>query len=687
MDGWITVGTRLSTKQLEKDLSSAERELEKFAREKEKLTSEQKRASETLTELQKERDSYAKTEMTLEELRQKYKSLKEEKASLLRDGKFTENERPQIEAIEEEMRNVLAQQREYLNGWEKEATKIANIDDKIAKQEQLLEGVNQKIKTNEYNQGLVKNKIKETNEELTKKRGYEQVKENIDNVGNSVSSVIKKVGKWALAVFSVRSAYSLVRQAISTISQYDKKIAADIEYIRYAVAMTLKPVIEWLVNAVYKLLYYVNYIANKWFDINLFANASSKNFAKANGNAQKLKKTLAGFDELNVLNDDGSSGVLTPSFDLSGLKDIEVPKWVKWIADNKELFKIFADWILVAFGAKTAASVLSWIKNVIGVSGGSGLLGLSELLLAIAGVVLITIAIKGVKQVMSEVKALNESIDAIGVASDNNKKRIEDFGNKIHKLGEENKLTAYQVGKYTEALELNIDSSIRSIDSLEKQKNWIGSLTGTNAKLTEQQKEETKQLVYLCSEYKKLYDQGLLNEDQQKRYKEYLRKTIEKLDAQGVSTKELKKDYEKLTGQKYEATITVTAKADTSKAQKDYSNFFSKLGASASLLLSPSDWGSGFGSKLKSIWSGQKLAKGGIVNMPGKGINYGGANIAEKGPEGVIPLTNSQMMSQLGEAIGKFITINANITNTMNGRIISRELQKIQNDSDFAFNR
>jgi hypothetical protein len=82
-----------------------------------------------------------------------------------------------------------------------------------------------------------------------------------------------------------------------------------------------------------------------------------------------------------------------------------------------------------------------------------------------------------------------------------------------------------------------------------------------------------------------------------------------------------------------------------------------------------------------------RLAVGGVVNMPGRGINYGGANIGERGAEGVIPLTNSQSLDMIADAIGKRITINANITNTMNGRVISRELQKINADNDFAFNR
>lgn len=82
-----------------------------------------------------------------------------------------------------------------------------------------------------------------------------------------------------------------------------------------------------------------------------------------------------------------------------------------------------------------------------------------------------------------------------------------------------------------------------------------------------------------------------------------------------------------------------------------------------------------------------RLAKGGIVNNPGPGVMVGSAIAGERGAEGVIPLTDSQQMALLGEAIGRYITVNANITNNMNGRVISRELQKIQNDDNFAYNR
>lgn len=87
-----------------------------------------------------------------------------------------------------------------------------------------------------------------------------------------------------------------------------------------------------------------------------------------------------------------------------------------------------------------------------------------------------------------------------------------------------------------------------------------------------------------------------------------------------------------------------------------------------------------------STFSLPRLAVGGIVNMPNTGTLVGGAIAGESGREGVIPLTDAQAMAELGREIGRWITVNASITNTMNGRVISRELKQIQNEQDFAYN-
>ena len=114
-------------------------------------------------------------------------------------------------------------------------------------------------------------------------------------------------------------------------------------------------------------------------------------------------------------------------------------------------------------------------------------------------------------------------------------------------------------------------------------------------------------------------------------------------------------------------------------------NAFSKLDLKSVLRNQIMKFPTDVTTSLKKVFG---LARGGIVNMPGPGVPLTTNVVAgERGAEGVIPLTDAQMMETLGEAIGRYVTINANITNTMNGRVISRELQKISNESDFGSNR
>ena len=88
-----------------------------------------------------------------------------------------------------------------------------------------------------------------------------------------------------------------------------------------------------------------------------------------------------------------------------------------------------------------------------------------------------------------------------------------------------------------------------------------------------------------------------------------------------------------------------------------------------------------------STFSLPRLAVGGIVNMPSRGVPIGGAIAGEAGAEGVIPLTNSQAMETLGQAIGKYINISATVPVYVGNRQIAREIKKINAENDFAFNK
>ena len=82
-----------------------------------------------------------------------------------------------------------------------------------------------------------------------------------------------------------------------------------------------------------------------------------------------------------------------------------------------------------------------------------------------------------------------------------------------------------------------------------------------------------------------------------------------------------------------------------------------------------------------------RLAKGGIVNMPSRGVPVGSAYAGERGAEGVIPLTDSQQMELLGESIGRYITVNLTNITELDGRTIARKVQEINNNTNFLLNR
>lgn len=477
------------------------------------------------------------------------------------------------------------------------------------------------------------------------KTDLSNVQKSIDNVGNSTSNVIKKFAKWTLAIFGVRSAYMFVRQSASTLSQYNEKIGADLEYIRFALASSLQPVIEGLIQLVYKLLTYVNYIAQAWFGVNLFANASAKAMNKGAKSAEKMKKSLAGFDEMNVLQDTSTSGAgggaTAPSIDLSQWQG-EVPSWIQWIADNKDIV----------------------IAGLLGIAGGLTAVGFG--LKAIQGLG-IGVALAGIIfSIQNLIKFLQDPT-------------FDNFTNIIIGIG----IAILGVGIIIGNLPLIIMGVFVTIVALIV-KNYDFIVGLFNKLINWFETDFINALHYLFGPLGDIIAQPFI-----------------------FAINSIKGLFEGLFGG-IKRIITGIVQLFKGDFKNGIKNVFDGL---KSIMLAPVNalisglnsmirginkikfnvpsWVPGLGGKKLGFNIPQipKLAVGGIVNMPGRGIDYGGANIAERGAEAVIPLTNSQMMAQLGEAIGKYVNINATVPVYVGNRQIAREIKKISADSDFAFNR
>ena len=557
-------------------------------------------------------------------------------------------------------------------------------------------GDTQKLEANYEKLGIKLDSLRKKQAKLNQEQAnmgkldLSRVQAGINNVNKGLQGTIKKVTKWGLALFGVHSAYNAIRGAMSTLSQYDTQMADNIEYIRYALASSLQPVIQTILNLVIKLLQYINYIAKAWTGKNLFKTADAfKSAQKSAGgvakSAKEINKQLAGFDEMNVLSDTSSSGaggggadISAPNINLAGMQG-EVPEWLKWIADNKDL-------ILSVFAGVTAG-LLAWQLGLTGIQA----LGIG---IAIAGIVF---AIESIIAYLQDPS-------------------WENFGKIITGIG----VAVVGLGVIFGSLPLIIGSAIAVI---------IGIIVSNWEKIKEFFQGGIDWLVGKGEWVHKMfgdllgnvYDafvnilQNILNvfDNVFKMFKSILDGII--LFVKGVFTGNWKQVWEglvKIFSGVFNGlvgivknvlgiiwnlikSIALTVAQVTVELFKTVVN--GVLKAIETVLNTPIKTINkliGVINKVPGIDLGTlptfklpRLAKGGIINQPGRGIPVGNAIGGERGQEGVIPLTDSQQMQLLGEAIGRYVTINANITNTMNGRVISRELQKVNNTNDFAFNR
>ena len=613
MDGWITIGTKLDSKQLQRDLVKTENELKKFERQAQKLTEQEAKIK---TKIEFDDQDYKNKINRLEN------RLKNE-LEVNTTGGIIKNE-DSIRAKYDDLFQRLEETQEM----------------KSTKNNLQLEEIHQKMEENTKEQERLNNKIQETENLLNKAKGSFDLKGTIENVGKSISNVTKKVVRWGLAIFGVRSAYYFVRQAMSTIAQYDDQLATDIQYIRFALAMTLKPLIEEIIKLVYKLLSLIGYIGQKIFGKNIFENSGINEFQKtlnsSSKSAEKLKKTLAGFDEMNILNEDGSvSGFggsnKTPSFDLSEIGDTEPIGIQKWLKKVEKMFRSTFEKIR---------------KNVVKVMKG---LGFSQ-----DYIDAFNLTVDGIEDIFGGlglfIKGFGETV--VGLLTGDIKlvkKGFEDMGKGI-------KLTFKGLLEMLGGIFMQIVYLVR--DSFRKLPEIIYELfIKKGNKSFEEFKTETK------LKFRNIVDSigSFFGE-------------LPSIIINALNPFNFVSAFNKFTNAWNEMIRGLT---------KDIKINISSAGGGSGA------WGGGSGGggfRAKGGIYYPKLAVGGIINMPGRGVPYHGATIGERGAEAVVPLTDSQQMALLGEAIGKYITVNATIVNSMNGRVLNRELQKIQNQSSFATN-
>ena len=669
--GTLIIGTEVDTSGFERQYAKLERDIQKKEVAIDVETKGLNKSVDYVKELEKQLDKVDEEFDKIAADAERFAELNEKALH----GTLSQKEGAEWIALE--MRDIAAEEQKYLDQRKQIENSIDKENEKIEKQKQKIEDL-----TFQHS-----DLVKKAEEYKQKMENVELggIQKQIEKVGNGLSKVIKQTGRWVLAIFGIRSAYLFVRQAMSTLSSYNEQLATDLQYIRFAVASVLQPVIERIVQLAYKLLGAIGSIFKTLFGINIFANATSKAFGKTNESAKELKKTLAGFDEVNVLNSNGTTGIagnIAPSFDLGTESFFANLDLQAFIEKGKEIAASIANGINLFF------ETINW-KNL-GKTVGDALVGIVDIVIEFI-----------------------RNVDWFLIG-----KSIADF------------LLNVNWGKVaTEIFQLLIDSMIASM-------NLVGGVTqGIIDKLTDASfykslndtgKEIIKQIVKgitvdipssIEEAWSKIFEiffkkLGVKDNDAEKvggaigqGISAGLDAMIEQIPFYGTFYKIVKfakKAFEINSPSKVFKDIGKNLIQGLIEGMKNAMNgvidlintLIRKINGALNFkwnditiagikLLSAGSLNVG---KIPTI---PRLAKGTILNNPGKGVPVAGysAIAAEAGREAYIPLSDTRLLEELGQTMGKYVRIDNIVDVFMDSRRINRILQQSQNRNDFALNK
>lgn len=676
-DGSITIEVKALTDKFDKQIQKLDEKIQKKEKEKIKLEADIKNIKESeagYDELIKKSDKYGDK---LIQAKQKVEELTNARKGLFVNGKIKASEIPQYENYGTQIEEAEAKVKE-LN------IEIANTNKEISKWDNKLINNANKIEAIKAKQAEVTEEVKKYKNQIEsvklqkQQAQVDQIKDGFNKMNTSVSNSIKHIGRLALGIFSVASAYRLMSAASSTLGQYDEQYATNLEYIRYLIAQAIAPALKYVVNLASTLLSYLNYILNAWFGITLFSKNSAKNFMKAKSstggiskNTGKIKKDLqtTPFDEMNVLSDTSDSGTGggagggAPSIDPSLLQG-EVPDWLKWIADNKDLIIKALIGIALAVGLiklrdligglEILGPLLKIIKTFLKTHGTTlaGILAIiSGIAIIIDGIIKylkdpswenfieimtgITFVVGGVMLLFGGIPALITAIililGALGLAI---YKHWDEIKETLGKVGDWiNEHVIQPVAEFFKGLWDNITNGV---------KNAVQGIKDIFATVVNFFKGLVSQIVNAF---------GSL-------------------------------------GTKAGEAISGAFKAVVNAVLRTIESVLNAPIRAINRLIGVINNVPGINLGTLSTFNLPRLAKGTILNAPGRGVPVAGgtALAGEAGREAYLPLSDTQLLEELGSTIGKYITINANIPVSMNGRVISRQLQQIRNDKEFAYN-
>ena len=469
---------------------------------------------------------------------------------------------------------------------------------------------------------LVKTEVKDTTEEIKKMdNASKNVKASVGTIGNDISRSFNKglrsVKRLTIGFLGARSLFSLFRQQLSAYRAENEVFNQQMAITTNIITTALAPAFEFFGNVVLYATVGLAKLIDIMFGTNITSKVLESGLQKANNQlagmssgmndvseaSKEMKENLLGIDEITNLEQEGTGtgllGGLGGVGDLSGIQAQfdALNKLKKAMKDVDDFFN--KNWL-----GKTLKGLAQWVRKNpwdallgLGAIGGlikllplaiggstTGLLGVAAALTILAGI--------SIKEVITQFMELRDIMEKTDKAIQDSKKHMDELLGKTKETdfterSPENVKNVFESA--SAGLKQATDDLTRYVDEFNKtiDNSSMLELTmyGLNGEL-KQQKDLVKGTTYDMMGYlnmeKELYDQGVLDVEQQQEYKNHLLLTKKALEDSGIqgknyeqAVKNINDELKKLDNKGVKATIDIDA--DTSKAQTKTNNWISDL--------------------------------------------------------------------------------------------------------------
>lgn len=203
------------------------------------------------------------------------------------------------------------------------------------------------------------------------KKGVSLIEKGIKGAGKSAEGMHKKLLKAGIALLGMRGIMEGLKQIVSSALNNNEQLQNQLNAVKGMLGQALVPIINILIKGLATVITFADRLYSIFTGVSLISKYNAQQTAKTSSglgtaakNASKLKRQLAGFDELNVLSDnenDSSSGE-GGGVDIATFKPAELSKEMQdFIKQFKELW---SNGDFDGIGALISSKIVSALQGI-----------------------------------------------------------------------------------------------------------------------------------------------------------------------------------------------------------------------------------------------------------------------------------------------------------------------------------